>query len=1384
MSQSRAPLPANDEAPETSHGGGPLRFAPLAGNGSPGPVRLLLLLAASFAQPLLPACNDAGVERQGSPDGGQPPDSGKSPEDDTGPGGDDGAVDPADLPDGGGAANPCAAEATTKLTLCPGCGTVSRTDEAAAGAGDGGWLAAELQCDGAPFPLAGGWRVLRLHLDEPGPVRLELRAGWDGVRAALLDAACSPAALACAPAAGRHELGELPAGDHYLVVGGGAPGQQGAFTIALSQGVPGYELPGSCLEPLQLALMDGTGQQAATLRGADDQGRGSCSAAGSPDSVHVLAVQQPGLYRFRLQTEGGWSGRLHLRSVCGNPDSELGCSGAGQEELLAALNPGQIFIFAEAAGLEGGEYRLEVSRLPDGDGESCDSRGLIILGPERKASVEGDLSGALPHLDDGFCGSAGTGDHIYALLLRERAALRFELEAEGQATVSLRSSCAEAGEAEHCTVSGVGALVTDLLEPGDYSVVVRSYAGEYAGAYTLGLEAIPAGRAPGNDRCDAARPIEVSMAMQSAFGEGNNIGAADDLQGSCGGAGAPDVVFLLHLDAESHLSFVLQATFDGVLYLRPACEEPEGELVCLPAGWYQELRHVPAGDYYLVVDGTSRGAWGDFRFDIGVVEALPRPTNDDCAQALPLPDLAARGHAEVEVDLFDASDSGSASCGGWGGADVIYRLDFPQETMLTVLEDSYNYPVLYLRQGACDGPEVGCGQPQLVVPRLAAGTYYLFVDSSWSIGRLRIFLTAQPAQPLPVNDRCEQAEEVRLDAQGRGSFSGETTAGTNDSAGSCGGGAAPELFYRFHLEQASQVFIDVETWLFGWDGLVYLLGACGAGAPTLACQDDPEELTLARLEPGDYWLAVDGFSQARGPFTGTITTTPFGPPGPGESCEEALPAVLDPAAGALQLTGDLADGTGGLADQACLGLQAQDRIHLLHLAQGGRYELTLHGAGSVVGSFRLACADPASGFCLGRESPIVRELPAGDYYFVARAPARGGALPATPYELELRPLPAEQEPPGAGCDRAIVLDSSPGRYRVVGTTVGAPHRRDGGCGGGAAGEVVYSLELPYAAHLRASLTAHDFDGLLYLSSRADCAAGPAMTCGGWQQEHLLEPGSYSLFVDGATAGSTGDFALVLELHRLAAAGEPCDPDQGGCLPGLFCVTPEAGADPLCVSPDPAEQVLWAADLDSGKLLRLHPATGEPLEQLDTPAGIRGPACGLALDPDGRVLLVDGGNPALGIQVLDPWSGELIEALPNPASGGAAGLGRSPGELVLLDGTAGLLRVLAPEDGAEIITVALPAADEYGGLEVDGNLALVTLRQDGGWLLHGLGLHGDVEPQSLYLTGGPYPGAARAGGLLFLIDGQGTLRLLDPFTLAELGTLPGAAQLRPCGLAGR
>lgn len=125
----------------------------------------------------------------------------------------------------------------------------------------------------------------------------------------------------------------------------------------------------------------------------------------------------------------------------------------------------------------------------------------------------------------------------------------------------------------------------------------------------------------------------------------------------------------------------------------------------------------------------------------------------------------------------------------------------------------------------------------------------------------------------PVCVQSQSSCDTAALINGSGTFFGDTTGNTNNTEGTCGGGAGEAVFF-FVLTEPSRVILDSIGSEF--DSVLYVRsGSCESGAE-VGCDDDSggvffsARLDFTLLYPGTYFVFLDGF-----------TIDPFGGPNEG-----------------------------------------------------------------------------------------------------------------------------------------------------------------------------------------------------------------------------------------------------------------------------------------------------------------------------------------------------------------------------------------------------------------------------------------------------------------------------------------------------------------------
>ena len=377
--------------------------------------------------------------------------------------------------------------------------------------------------------------------------------------------------------------------------------------------------------------------------------------------------------------------------------------------------------------------------------------------------------------------------------------------------------------------------------------------------------------------------------------------------------------------------------------------------------------------------------------------------------------------------------------------------------------------------------------------------------------------------------------------------SGDTTGAINQVEAPCASGNAPERIYRLEVEERAQVSVTVQS---TFDGALFITRECGQVASTLACNDDalPNDTSQSRidttLEPGTYYVVVDGYGDAAGAYQIEASMTRLRPLA--EVCGDAATlSVGQPASGSTQGAADYFQAT--CAD----GARMPDRVYRLNVPQRSRMRLrqqTDHDGALYV---RSTCADPTTELACNDDfrdtqgSLVTAIVDAGTYYVVADGFGSGGQVATGNYTLAAELAPEQ----GGGaqaddCGSAVPLE--PGDQSI--DTFEAVDDLAGSCGGQGAADIVRTLVVRARSRVVVRVRDSEFDGVVYV--RRTCANGdtevacvevpisaPRTREAAFDQ--VLDPGTYSVVFDGKRPDSFGAAQVSLEVRDLVAMQRTC-----------------------------------------------------------------------------------------------------------------------------------------------------------------------------------------------------------------------------------------------------
>jgi hypothetical protein len=349
--------------------------------------------------------------------------------------------------------------------------------------------------------------------------------------------------------------------------------------------------------------------------------------------------------------------------------------------------------------------------------------------------------------------------------------------------------------------------------------------------------------------------------------------------------------------------------------------------------------------------------------------------------------------------------------------------------------------------------------------------------------------------------------------------------------------------YRLAIDARSVLRVDLQS--IDFDGALALFPAEGPRA--IGCVDDTPRGDVhhaslsSTVGPGEYFVVVDGIEADRGTFELFIQQDPL--VDLGQVCARATPL-----AAAMTFRGSTLGAPDQMSATCAGGARGPDHVHSLDLAVPSRVRIRQQTDYDGALYVRARCEDPSTELACNDDfggnlrSQIAVSLSAGRHFVItdSYSSAQEGMYAIAVERIDEPPA----EPESARCAHALALPVVPGRYAI--DTFTAPSSMRGSCGGADAPEVLLSVHVDAPSLLRATLEEPELAAAMYL--RRGCAdAASEITCFEVQAidrpasageptvnalSAALEPGDYTLVIDGAAPGEMGAADVLLELLAL------------------------------------------------------------------------------------------------------------------------------------------------------------------------------------------------------------------------------------------------------------
>jgi hypothetical protein len=591
-------------------------------------------------------------------------------------------------------------------------------------------------------------REARVGLDLGAGCSTIVAVGGDGVRdlnATLLDPQGHPLAhdttsepqailRVCVDVADSYVLVvKVAAGAGTWVVAtwqGGATGENAPAAKAAARMMT-HEANGTCEAPIPLAL----GTAAGSTTHGEHENAGSCGPSDSREIVYLLDVSQR--ERVAIDVEARFDSVLYIRKDdCTDPNAEVDCNDDAPDRthsrIERVLDPGKYFVIVDGYAHDAGAFKItlattDVLAIVD----VCRRAPLVAVG----AAVAGTTA-AMGNDAEASCGGGAEGaDAPWRTELASRSRVRIvEHSDEMTPVVHVRRSCADEQSEIACGEAGGAAgdaVVTGVFDAGTYTVFADAHDRDAAGRYSLQVDVAPAaGTGTTGDGCSDALPMGGGPTLS-----GDTFAARDDVAGSCGGAGAADLVYRLDVPRRSRLVAAFQSEEAPHLFVVwRRCGDRSTEIAC-----GREIDDVLApGTYFVAVDGSSEDAIGRFAVSWSLQDLTAQ--GGACLGAPTLVD----GRTVVGTTA-GAGDKFAASCAGANGTasgpDRVYKFVLPRRMHVHIALTASSFDAaIALRKvcadaaGGARAAELACeadsdvGQRTILERTLEAGTYWVVVD--------------------------------------------------------------------------------------------------------------------------------------------------------------------------------------------------------------------------------------------------------------------------------------------------------------------------------------------------------------------------------------------------------------------------------------------------------------------------------------------------------------------------------------------------------------------------------------------------------------------------------------------------------------------------------
>lgn len=553
------------------------------------------------------------------------------------------------------------------------------------------------------------------------------------------------------------------------------------------------------------------------------------------------------------------------------------------------------------------------------------------------------------------------------------------------------------------TRSGLAPEICDDMVDNDCDDMIDEGTPPDGGGADAGVPVDDAGRPlcgrPAHDSC--SDPLEITSSGTTLLQVG---GASSDYRLGCSGIMRPDLVARLTLTEPHDITITADSDLSTAgVALRTDCTDAATEIDC-DDGFPGMIRHraLAAGTYFIIVQST-----GEVQLDVQLSDPTTPPTNESCSAPILVPPTG--GH--YTGSFVDVGDDVTLSCNGIPTSDLVYQIDLPTESNLTVTLSSPDGQYMNWEVRPTCGSTVGslrctAGAPaDGTLHQLPAGTYFILIEGpSYVEVDYTLNVVVGPSTPRVMGDLCTNPIELTIGTPYTGTMSGSE----DDIVTSCGYNYR-DLVHHFTLPATSDVSIDVDA------GLQYVNASirttCDSAATQVRCPTGAPISSHSRALPaGEYYVVLEG--ARAGSYTLTVTaTTPPTVPMPATTNDNCGNPVIIPATGGYW-TGDTTSmvddydpttcGTGAPANDVAFRLDLAARSRVTATTEGSSFDTVLYRmTGTCRSGMETRCDDDGGGG--GGSSQLSETLEPGTYFYVVDGFSTGYQ---GPYEFQVFISPA------------------------------------------------------------------------------------------------------------------------------------------------------------------------------------------------------------------------------------------------------------------------------------------------------------------------------------------------------------------------------------------